>query len=410
MKILSRCLILIFLAMIIFTMPVMAKSSPIKVFVNGKILYDVFPVMENSRILVPIRFISEELGFDVEYIKSSGAVKIKKDDINIEIKMDSNKAKADNKEVELDVKPFIKENEIFVPLRFISESLGEEISWDGKNKIVLVGKHKGEFNTENTFLYTNEEYGYTLNFPNAWKEEAIIETRDGVLYVYDKKSAERFKSDGVENFGPVFEIRYSDYPVIATVPYDTNYILHYENGNYIESIFVLDFQYYPDTKDSYIKLWNEGQEVLGSFKKLGDIKLIDKEIDFLSAAKQGKLNGIEIPLGTSRQDLLNILGEPDEIGKVTAPYLKYADTTFYLKDDVVNVIGVKIELPADKIKELLGTPDLDGMSDAGTTEYIVGYDVDPYYLFFRYSSKEAETGRLTFKNPMRIMDNRMIWE
>ena len=170
--------------------------------------------------------------------------------------------------------------------------------------------------------------------------------------------------------------------MIATVPYDTNYILHYENGNYIESIFVLDFQYYPDTKDSYIKLWNEGQEVLGSFKKLGDIKLIDKEIDFLSAAKQGKLNGIEIPLGTSRQDLLNILGEPDEIGKVTAPYLKYADTTFYLKDDVVNVIGVKIELPADKIKELLGTPDLDGMSDAGTTEYIVGYDDDPYYLFF----------------------------
>jgi len=24
------------------------------------------------------------------------------------------------------------------------------------------------------------------------------------------------------------------------------------------------------------------------------------------------------------------------------------------------------------------------MSDAGTTKYIVGYDVDPYYLSFRY--------------------------
>ena len=65
---------------------------------------------------------------------------------------------------------------------------------------------------------------------------------------------------------------------------------------------------------------------------------------------------------------------------------------------VYAIIDVKIELPADKIKELLGIPDLDGMSDAGTTEYIVGYDVDPYYLFFRYSSEEAETGRLTFKN------------
>jgi hypothetical protein len=123
--------------------------------------------------------------------------------------------------------------------------------------------------------------------------------------------------------------------------------------------------------------------------------------DFLSAAKQGKLNGIKIPLGTSKQNLLNILGEPNKTGKIHihTPYLKYAHTTFYLKDDVVNVIDVKIELSIDKIKELLGTPDLDGMSDAGTTEYIVGYDVDPYYLFFRYSSKEAETGRLTFKNP-----------
>ena len=48
--------------------------------------------------------------------------------------------------------------------------------------------------------------------------------------------------------------------------------------------------------------------------------------DFLSAAKQGRLNGIEIPLGTSKQDLLNILGEPDETGKIHihTPYLKYA--------------------------------------------------------------------------------------
>ncbi len=127
--------------------------------------------------------------------------------------------------------------------------------------------------------------------------------------------------------------------------------------------------------------------------------LINENDDFLSAAKQGRLNGIGIPLGTSKQDLLRILGNPDENGKVTAPYLRYADATFYLKDDLVNVIDVKVELPAGKIKRMLGTPDLNGMSDVGITEYIVGYDVDPYYLFFRYSSKEAGTGRLTFKNP-----------
>ncbi|MCH7324019.1 copper amine oxidase N-terminal domain-containing protein [Solibacillus sp. MA9] len=278
MKKLIKYSILTFLAMTILTMPAMAESSPIKVFVNSKVLYDISPVVQNNRTLVPIRFISEELGFEVEYTESSGTISIKKNNRNIEITVDSDKAKVNNKVVELDVKPFIKENRVFIPLRFISESLGEEVNWDERNKIVLVGKYEGEVNTENTFLYTNQEFGYTLNFPNSWKEEAIIETRDGVLYVYDKKSAERFKSDGVEDFGPVFQVKFSDYPVIVTVPYDTNYILHYENGNYIETIFDMDFQYYPDTKDSYIKLWNEGQEVMSSFKKLNDIILIDKEI------------------------------------------------------------------------------------------------------------------------------------
>lgn len=273
-------LILVILVMVFIAAPTTAEGSSIKICVNGTFLYsDTSPVMDSGSVFVPIRFISEELGFKVEYLEETKTVHIIKEDKNIAVTIGSNIAIVDDNEVSLDVKPFVKKGRTFVPLRFISEGFGEEVVWDGKNRIVLIGKYKGEAKIEDTFLYTNEEYGYTLNFPNSWKKEAIIETRDGILYVYDRKSAEKFKADGVENFGPVFEIRYSDYPVIATVPYDTNHILHYDgNGNYIESIFDLDFQYYPETKDSYIKIWNEGQEVLASFKKLGDIKLMDKEI------------------------------------------------------------------------------------------------------------------------------------
>lgn len=121
--------------------------------------------------------------------------------------------------------------------------------------------------------------------------------------------------------------------------------------------------------------------------------------EFLSAAQQGKLSGVAIPLGSAKQQLLNILGEPDETGKINSPFLKYGDTTFFLLNDAVNAIEVKVDLSIDKIKDLLGNPDLDGWSDAGTTEYIVGYNVEPYYLYFKYSSTEAETGTLLFKNP-----------
>lgn len=255
-----------------------------------------------------------------------------KEDRNINITIGSNKAKVDDTEVLLDVKASVKEGRTFVPLRFISDGIGEEVIWDRDNQIVLIGKYKGESILEDTFLYTNEEFGYTLNFPNSWKEEAIIETKDGILYVYDKKSAEKFKADGVENYGPVFEIRYSDYPVIATVPYDTNYILHYDTGNYIESIFDLDFQYYPETKDSYIKIWNEGQGVLGSFKKLGDTKLIDKE---MYKNETEVLN--DILNNFAPKDLFN----RDEIYTLRKPDTDY--TLLYLRNLNEDEVLIKVE-------------------------------------------------------------------
>lgn len=272
-------ILLVMLIITIISSPVTAADSPTKVFVNGKLLLDMEtePFSDSGITFVPIRFISESLDFDVEYDYGSKLVSIIKGDNNIELIIGSNIARVDGKKVKLEVKPFIKEGRTFVPLRFIADGLGEEVVWDARNKIALVGNYVGEVKTEDSFLYTNEEYGYTLNFPNTWKKDAIIETKDGILYVYDKKSAGRFKQDGYESYGPVFEIRYSDYPVIATVPYDTNYILYYGNGKYIEAIFDLDFQYYPETKDSYKKIWDEGQKVLGSFKKLDNLVLIDKE-------------------------------------------------------------------------------------------------------------------------------------
>lgn len=120
---------------------------------------------------------------------------------------------------------------------------------------------------------------------------------------------------------------------------------------------------------------------------------------FLSAAQQGTLNGISVPIGTSKQQLLSTLGEPDETGELHSPFLKYGNTTFYLLNDTVNVMEVKVDLSINKLKGVLGNPESEGLDDAGTTNYVVGYNVEPYYLYFSYNSKEAGTGTLLFKNP-----------
>ena len=272
MRRLVRYLVLMSLIMIVLVAPIMGRDTPIRVFVNGKYMWmETEPVVDNNRILVPIGFISETLGFDVDYLELARTVVIKNDAKYIEIVVGSNKAKVDGKQVTLDVKPLIQEDRIFVPLRFISEALGQQVVWDKNNKIVLVGQYEKEAKIENTFLYTNEKYGYTLNFPNSWKEEAIIETKDGILYVYDKKSAERFIQDGFDDFGPVFEIRVSDYPTVIN---DVDYVLHYLDDHYIETVFGMDFQFYPETLESYAKIFDEGQEVLGSFQKINNDSIV----------------------------------------------------------------------------------------------------------------------------------------
>lgn len=283
MKRMIKFFMLAFVIVVTFTIPVLAEGSSIKVFINGKLLIntsiidgspeELTSILENNRTLTPINLISSELELDVEYLEDGKIVKIKRDETAIELEIGSKDARVNGKQVELDVKPLIKDNTFFVPLRFISEVLGEKVIWDGRNQIVLVGEFKDETIIKDTFLYFNNEYNYTLNFPDSWEEEAIIETKEGTLYVYDKKSAERFIEDGYESFGPVFEIRCSDYPVTASFPYEGDYVLNYNDGKYLEVLFCRDFQFYPETVDSYKKIASEAERILGSFRIIEDTEI-----------------------------------------------------------------------------------------------------------------------------------------
>ena len=60
---------------------------------------------------------------------------IKMDKI-IELEIGSKKAKIDNKEIELDTEPILKDNRTLVPIRFIAEALGCEVFWDN-GKIII---------------------------------------------------------------------------------------------------------------------------------------------------------------------------------------------------------------------------------------------------------------------------------
>lgn len=129
------------------------KTSNFFVSVNDKMLdFDVEPIIENGRTLVPFRTLFESLGAEVNWDQENKIASCKKDDKEIKIFIGQNKAEVNGKAIELDSLPKIKDGRTLVPLRFVSENLGYEVEFEkaGDAKFISImdkeyaKKHKEE--------------------------------------------------------------------------------------------------------------------------------------------------------------------------------------------------------------------------------------------------------------------------
>ena len=137
-----RSILFSLLLMIFVTSNVFAGRSPLIEY-NGKIVKsDVAPYIQNERTMVPIRFISETLGYKVTWDNDKREVGVKGKDTEILLKVDSKNALVNGKEVKLDSPASIKKDRTFVPLRFVAENLKAEVKWDKENfKVIINDKY-----------------------------------------------------------------------------------------------------------------------------------------------------------------------------------------------------------------------------------------------------------------------------
>jgi len=117
-------------------------TLPIKVLYNAYTVKfpDAQPKIEGNRVLVPIRFVAETLGAQVDY--ADRLVTIRQDGKVIELPIGSNITKVNGQAIELDVKATAEKGRTYVPLRFVSEALGETVEWDPLSRYVWIGSKK----------------------------------------------------------------------------------------------------------------------------------------------------------------------------------------------------------------------------------------------------------------------------
>ena len=98
---------------------------------NNAITNDVAPVIRNNRTMVPVRVIAEALGSKVSWNEATKEVTLLVD--GKEIKMIINKIMEG-----YDVAPTIINDRTFVPIRFVANALGANITWDDATRTVAI--------------------------------------------------------------------------------------------------------------------------------------------------------------------------------------------------------------------------------------------------------------------------------
>ncbi|MFY0546266.1 stalk domain-containing protein [Brevibacillus sp. H7] len=122
------------------TVTAAAVRSDIRIIANGKELSfpDAAPYIDSGRTMVPVRFVSEALGAHVEWNAAEQKVTITHQGKTIELTVGQKTAMVNGTKLTLDAKPVVIKGRTFVPLRFVSEAFGADVQWNAPERLVTV--------------------------------------------------------------------------------------------------------------------------------------------------------------------------------------------------------------------------------------------------------------------------------
>ncbi len=107
---------------------------------------DVTPVILDSKTYVPIRFIAEALGLDVSY--DNGKITLLSDGIEVKMNVGSISAVVNEQAYSLQSAPVIYSGRTLVPLRDVSNLLGKKVFWDNSG-LIAISDSDNLFNSQN---------------------------------------------------------------------------------------------------------------------------------------------------------------------------------------------------------------------------------------------------------------------
>ena len=112
-------------------------ETPISVYLDGKkIEFTQNPIIENGTTLVPMRAIFEALNANIEWDSTTNSVYAKKDGKDIKITVNNNVALVNNQPLTLSTAAKNVNGSVLVPVRFVSEQLNVNVDWNETTRTI----------------------------------------------------------------------------------------------------------------------------------------------------------------------------------------------------------------------------------------------------------------------------------
>jgi len=172
-----RKLLVVFVCLIALGLicPVYALAAEITVTLNGNPIQfsDTQPILEQGRVLVPLRSIFEKMGAEVNWNGKLKQVEAKQNSKVICLPLNGKYAFVNGVAYEIDVLPRLDGGRTFVPLRFLSQALGANVNWDKATSHVAI--------TTQVPSPAGEVWGYYVDYNSYTSLENNLEKVTGIM-------------------------------------------------------------------------------------------------------------------------------------------------------------------------------------------------------------------------------------
>ena len=167
---------------------VLAKGAdPIAVYVNGRELRDeeTMPVIRHDHTFLPLRAVTEELGYTVVWDGDKREVTLTKGDEAVAMTIGKKTYRLNGKDAAMDVAPYLEKNRTFIPARYLGEATGLPVKWMPKVRVVTVGSYPQKDAPAGKRVYVKE---VNMSFVLPKDVDITYKLVGEELYFYEKSN------------------------------------------------------------------------------------------------------------------------------------------------------------------------------------------------------------------------------